>query len=176
MTIPSTVTTIGDNAFAHCSSLTSMTIPSSVTTIGDSAFASCTSLTSVMIPSSVTIIGYGAFSSCDSLTTVIVQGSHGITDTLQAAFSSHQVVFVHGALQELKELKAALIEQACRFNQSKLQDGQAPSLEVSEYTYIAISRPHPTPSGACAASRTSSEGRNFCVSRCQHLRAATVRA
>jgi len=131
VTIPSSVTTIGYQAFANCSSLISLTIPSSVTTIGYHAFAYCSSLTSVTIPSSVTTIGYGAFSSCNSLTTVIVQGSHGITDTLQAAFSwHHQVVFVHGALQELKELKAALIESACRFNQSKLQDGQAPSLQV----------------------------------------------
>jgi len=128
--IPSSVTTIGDRAFFDCSSLTSVTIPSSVTTIDTCAFYDCRSLTSVTIPSSVTTIGDQAFYGCSSLTTVIVQGSHGITDTLQAAFSSHQVVFVFGALQELKELKAALIEQACRFNQSKLQDGQAPSLEV----------------------------------------------
>jgi len=130
VTIPSSVTTIGEGTFFDCSSLTSVTIPSSVTTIDTCAFYDCRSLTSVTIPSSVTTIGDQAFYGCSSLTTVIVQGSHGITDTLQAAFSSHQVVFVFGALQELKELKAALIEQACRFNQSKLQDGQAPSLEV----------------------------------------------
>jgi len=130
VTIPSSVTTIGDLAFCGCSSLTSVTIPSSVTTIGNQAFSYCSSLTSVTIPSSVTTIGSQAFSHCDSLTTVIVQGSHGITDTLRAALEFQQVVFVHGALQELKELKVALIEQACRFNQSKLQDGQAPSLEV----------------------------------------------
>ena len=42
-----------------CSSLTSVTIPNSVTSIGDYAFWYCTSLTSVTIPNSVTSIGIG---------------------------------------------------------------------------------------------------------------------
>ena len=69
-TIPDSVTTIGDMAFAHCSSLTSVTIPDSVTTIGEDAFYSCDSLTSVTIPDSVTTIGNSAFASCNSLKSV----------------------------------------------------------------------------------------------------------
>ena len=48
--IPSSVTAIGEGAFASCSSLTSVTIPSSVTSIGVQAFMGCSSLPSVDIP------------------------------------------------------------------------------------------------------------------------------
>ena len=43
------------------------TIPSSVTSIGNSAFASCSGLTSVTIPNSVTNIKYYAFANCTGL-------------------------------------------------------------------------------------------------------------
>ena len=47
VTIPNTVTTIGEKAFMDCSGLTSITIPSSVISIHNYAFANCTGLTEV---------------------------------------------------------------------------------------------------------------------------------
>ena len=44
-TIPQGITAIGDDAFARCSSLTSVSIPNSVTAIGDYAFSDCPNLT-----------------------------------------------------------------------------------------------------------------------------------
>ena len=44
------ITSIGYNAFASCSGLTSVTIGNSVNYIGDYAFYGCSGLTSVMIP------------------------------------------------------------------------------------------------------------------------------
>ena len=77
MVIPSTtngwpVTSIGDDAFADCLSLTSVTIPSSVTSIGSASFWDCSSLASVTIPNSVTNIGSQAFLFCRSLTNITV--------------------------------------------------------------------------------------------------------
>ena len=75
MTIPDSVTSIGEFAFDYCTSLTSVTIPDSVTSIGGSAFKGCKSLTSVTIPDSVTSIGERAFKDCTSLTDVYYAGS-----------------------------------------------------------------------------------------------------
>ena len=68
--IPSSVKSIGEEAFYNCKSLTSINIPSSVKSIGEWAFAGCSNLTSITIPSSVTSIGYAAFSYCSSLTSI----------------------------------------------------------------------------------------------------------
>ena len=75
LTIPNSVTSIGDYAFYNCSDLTSIIIPNSVTSIGNSAFSGCSNLTSVTIPNSVTSIGDGAFSGCSGMTFVTIPGS-----------------------------------------------------------------------------------------------------
>ena len=64
--LPSSLISIGDNAFWKCTSLKSITIPNSVMTIGGSAFERCTSLTSITIPNGVTVIGTNAFSNIPS--------------------------------------------------------------------------------------------------------------
>ena len=93
VTIPQSVTSIGDSAFAGCHNLNSLTINDAATsigswafaecplatklslgknikTIGDYAFYDCRALTSVTIPQSVTSIGDSAFGECSSLETL----------------------------------------------------------------------------------------------------------
>ena len=72
VSIPNSVTSIGDYAFYYCSNLTSIAIPNSVTSIGNRAFYNCSSLTSITIPNSVISIGSSAFYGCQSLTSITV--------------------------------------------------------------------------------------------------------
>ncbi len=72
--IGSNVTSIGDYAFQNCFALTSMTIPNSVTSIGDNAFDTCTMMSSISLGNGVMKIGNNSFSHCPSLTSVNFYG------------------------------------------------------------------------------------------------------
>ena len=61
------VTKIQANAFKGKTTLTSISVPDSVSTIGDSAFESCTNLTGVTIGRGLTSLGLWVFDSCPSL-------------------------------------------------------------------------------------------------------------
>ena len=97
VTIPTTVTEIGDNAFGYCSNLTEinlpeglktignhvfestgiaeLTVPGNVTMIGDYAFNNV-KLSRIVIPASVKEIGTSAITNNEDLKVVVVQGSY----------------------------------------------------------------------------------------------------
>ena len=85
VTIPNSVTSIGVEAFAGCSNLSSITIPNSVTSIGEGAFSGCSILSSIVIPNSVTSIGKFAFYYCTSLKSITIPNS--VTSIGKQAFS-----------------------------------------------------------------------------------------
>jgi hypothetical protein len=67
MSIPSSVTSVGEGAFYQCSGLNSVSIGSGVTSIAAKTFQGCSSFASITIPSEVTSIGASAFQACTSL-------------------------------------------------------------------------------------------------------------
>jgi hypothetical protein len=85
ITIPDSVTTIGDRVFRNIENIISVTIPDSVISIGNSAFYGCSGLTSITIPDSVTSIGSSAFSGCSELTSITIGNS--VTSIGNSAFS-----------------------------------------------------------------------------------------
>lgn len=66
----SNVTTIGERAFAGCTSLERITLPDGVTEIKARAFADCTSLLRITLPNTVTTLDRTAFRNCSSGLTV----------------------------------------------------------------------------------------------------------
>ena len=76
--------------YSNCSGLTSVTIPNSVTSIGDHAFTSCSGLTSVTVPNSVTIIWKYAFSGCSNLQDVYCYAEK-VPITYSDAFSNSPI-------------------------------------------------------------------------------------
>ncbi|MBQ4398394.1 MAG: leucine-rich repeat domain-containing protein, partial [Bacteroidales bacterium] len=78
VTLPNAVTSIGSYAFAHCISLTSVSLPNSLTTIGDFAFTNATSLSTIELPLSLMGIGARAFDNCGLVSVVIPASVMGI--------------------------------------------------------------------------------------------------
>ena len=74
-TVPESVVTIGDHAFARCTGLTSITIPNSVVSVGNHAFALCAALTSIVVPDSVINLGESSFLGCTGLTSITIPDS-----------------------------------------------------------------------------------------------------
>lgn len=75
VSIPSTVSTIGNSAFARNDQIRTLTIPSGVKTVGNSAFEDCSSLLNVTIGDTVTSIGAEAFYECGSLSNIKIPNS-----------------------------------------------------------------------------------------------------
>jgi hypothetical protein len=87
------VTSIGNDAFSGCTSLTEVTLPGSVSSIGEAAFMSCTGLVKVTIGDSVLGIAVGAFRYCTSLTSVYFQGNAPLADS--SAFEGDDYLTVY---------------------------------------------------------------------------------
>lgn len=85
VTIPDSVTKIGDYAFRNDSNLTKVTIGNGVTYIGTYAFRYCTGLSSIAVPDSVTYIGSEAFGYCRGLSSITIPSS--VTNIGQWAFT-----------------------------------------------------------------------------------------
>lgn len=99
--IPDGVVTIGEFAFAGCSSLESIAFPDTLKTIGFSAFHSCTSLQDLVFPEGLVTIEPGAFGCCSSLKDVVFpQGLHlldnafYLCDSLVSAYIPSSVQWV----------------------------------------------------------------------------------
>ena len=100
-TILSGVTAIRSRAFYN-GKIQSVTIPGTVKSIGQEAFAECYDLTSVTIPKSVTSIGDGAFYDCYRVTIVGERGS--VAETYA---NDNQITFV--ALDDVKPEPTAAV-------------------------------------------------------------------
>ena len=66
------ITTIGRQAFCGCTRLTEITLPATLTNIDEGAFRDCSSLTSLTFPASLTTIGFAAFDGCKRLVKLVL--------------------------------------------------------------------------------------------------------
>ena len=90
---------IAYNALYGCSSIvTSVVIPSSVTSIGNGAFAYCRAVRSVTIPSNSTSIGPSIVKGCDKLSTIIAPSSSVLDKVLSLCQQGTEVTSYSDAI------------------------------------------------------------------------------
>ena len=89
------MTSIEKDAFMNCPNLSSVTIPNSVTSLGEMVFHGCSGLKFVSIPESLTDFDKEVFRGCDNLITVvnlsktpqnITDGTFSVYGTLRASW------------------------------------------------------------------------------------------
>lgn len=111
----SVLTTIKQNAFTDCNSLTSLVLPNTVTTIAERAFSACRNLTTIKLGASLKeTTGYSVFHTCNSLTvyyipkTLKTVSQHTFTHDGTAG-PSYGVFFYNGTKEELDDLVAIAV-------------------------------------------------------------------
>ncbi len=75
ITVPETVTDIGDYAFSECSNLESVALPQGLLSLGDKAFYKCEKLSGVALPRSMKNLGKYVFTGCRVLGSIKFIGS-----------------------------------------------------------------------------------------------------
>ena len=61
LTLPDTLTHVGEHVFTECESLTSIRLSHTLTHVGDSGFENCYKFTSITLPDTLTNVGHHAF-------------------------------------------------------------------------------------------------------------------
>ena len=156
--IPSSVTSIGDGAFAGCSGLTAITIPSSVTSIGQTAFANCSGLSSISIPSSVTSIGGWAFYECSGLTSIDIPNT--ITSIGTNTFyncSGLTNITIPSSISSIGNHAFA----GCNGLTSIIMKCNPPEIQSNTFDSIPINIPITIPCGVLTSYQTAQHWSNF---------------
>ncbi|MDR0523647.1 MAG: leucine-rich repeat protein [Candidatus Methanoplasma sp.] len=75
MSLPDTITSIGNVAFSGCAALVSISLSNAITEIGQSAFYHCASLEGIVLPSNLQTIREGAFDGCSAIGELAIPSS-----------------------------------------------------------------------------------------------------
>ena len=78
---------LGSNAFANCSALTTIKLPAHLTSLGERGISYCNSLKEINIPARLSVIGTAAFLGCNYLETVTFSSPSTVTAINHKAFA-----------------------------------------------------------------------------------------
>ena len=120
------LTSVGEGAFYGCDGLAAVRLGEGITKIAPDTFAGCRSLKEIRLPQSVTVLDENAFSDCTALRSVIFY--ENLSEICDSAFKdcdSLTALYFHGTLSELTALRASTANQ------------NDPFLDATAYFYSA---------------------------------------
>jgi len=91
ITIPDSVTNIGNNVFYNCTNLATIRWGHGLTYLSAALFFNCSSLTNIVLPSEIKTIGEGTFVACSGLTNITLTA---VTTITGAAFGCEKLTSV----------------------------------------------------------------------------------
>ncbi len=134
VSIPSNIKIIGAGAFQNCTAMTSATVAAGVTEISENTFKGCTALNSVTIPASVRKIGKSAFENCSSLKTLTL--AEGLTSIGSYAFRKCSSITALAMPNSLEEVGEGAFEECIGITTIKF----SPALtNIADFTFYKCS-------------------------------------
>lgn len=139
--LPTSITSIGDGAFAGCGELTSIDIPQGVTSIGEFAFGSCPNLSSINIPETVTKIDRQAFQYCSHLAKIklpesVTKLSYGLflncSNLKDITYSSKLDSIEENVFSYCSSLEKIIIPKSVKYMENAWREG-CTNLKTIEY-------------------------------------------
>ena len=116
ITIPSTITIIGNNAFKGCKYLKTVVFEGTLDTLGANAFASCIALSEIEISfgnATSSMMGESVFKNCASLETAVING--GVNYITAGAVDYYRLPV--GTFYNCTSLRSVAFEKINRFSQ-----------------------------------------------------------
>lgn len=141
--IPNSVKNIGKGAFVDCAYLTNIVIPNSINAIKGTTFFSCTSLEKIIIPSSVKNIGTSAFSKCSKLKSVIYRGTKSQWNKVKIAKKNEELKKAKKNFKQIFTYSKKNNELLAKIGYAEIQDSKNDKLKrsiiscaINNYNYL----------------------------------------
>lgn len=120
VTLPKTLTSIGDNAFNDCDLITTINIPETVVSIGTDAFYDCDGLTEIIVPPSVKTIGTSAFTDCSKIAVITL--NDGLENIGEGAFANCEAVVSITIPDTVTQIGSSAFSSCTSLTEVKLPD------------------------------------------------------
>lgn len=120
ITLPNSITSLGNSCFKFCNNLTSVKLPDNITSLGDYTFMGCSDLSVIELPKKLISLGVSCFLNCN-ITKLTLPNS--ITTIGQGCFYSCSNLETVTLPQNITNLPASCFEDCKELSEITLHEG-----------------------------------------------------